>query len=126
MWGLGGVGVDHKRERERKAKVVINAAKVDQLFLDIVNDVTGSRVPIARLPHRADVDEVLQVLLDLNQLRSFLPNLGASYKDAGDMGMTMETDVCKLIRKVRHGVELVGHVAPDLRLVQSRVDDGEV
>ena len=99
---------------------------MDQLFPGIVNDVTGSRVSIARLPYRADVDEILQVLLDLNQLRSFLPNFGAPYKDAGDMGMTMKTDVCKLIGKVRHGVELVGHVAPDLRLVQSRVDNGEV
>ena len=101
-----------------RGPVIINAAKVNQLSLQVIDDVAGPRVTVSWLSDRANIDKIFQVLFNLNQLRGLFPNLTSSHEDTGNVSMAVKTDVSKLVGKVRHGIELVGHVSPCLRLVE--------
>ena len=107
-------------------EIVFYSQKFDEVVLDIVNAISRAPVSVTRLAHASGVDEIFFASLNTNVLGSLATDAVIAHKYHRHMRVAEKTDPCALIRKTRHGIEIVEHVAPLPGRIESGVHDGKI
>ena len=108
----------------RRADVVFDAAEEDLAHGRIINHITGAPVAIARLPDRADINEIMNAALHLEIERTLeindAPGLGI---DLRHMRVAAKTKRRRLHHEMIGGLERRIDVEKFLGLEERRMDD---
>ena len=105
--------------------IVFQAAKLNSRFIDVVDDISGFGIIVARLADSADVDEIFLTGLDFEfRIRSAANHAVADESD-GDVRVAEETNASVLVGETGGGGQFVENVAPALGTIERSVDNGE-
>ena len=104
---------------------MVQPSKLDGLCFEIVGDVAGLGIVIARLAHTAGVHEVFFARLNSEFGKCSATNDRIPDKSDWDMRVPEKAGRRYLINETRLSRELVENVAPPFRLIQHRMNNCE-
>ena len=107
----------------RRGQVVFYPPLFDDVFLDVIDAISGTPISIARLADAADVNEISFRFLDGELIDLDLRHMVVADERSCYMGVSKETDRRLLIGKTGDGIEAVEDVAPLVRRIEGGVNN---
>ena len=103
-----------------------NRRKLDEIFINVINDIRRTPVAVAWLADTADVNEILLAHLELDLIERNTHHGAIADVSPRRMRMTEETDARVLIAETCARIELVENVTPLVRGIEGGVNDGKI
>jgi hypothetical protein len=99
----------------RGRNIILNPAQFHTRFIHVVNDIRGFRVVVTRLPHGADIHEVLLAGFYFEFDIRPAPDRGIADESDRHMRMSEETERSVLMGEASRGRQFVEHILPSFR-----------